>query len=63
MRPAKHTVAPGQTAEPDPMISQLGVSSDEIPFKVVLKAAGVKEAQTLAVRDVPKAETAKPAAK
>lgn len=40
VRPAKISVAPGQTAEPDPMISQLGVTSDEIPVKVTLKKAG-----------------------
>ena len=37
VRPAKIRVAPGQTAEPDPMISQLGVTSDEIPVKVTLR--------------------------
>ena len=28
------TIAPGQTAEPTPMVSELGVSSDEMAFKV-----------------------------
>jgi hypothetical protein len=37
VRPAKISIAPGQTAEPDPMISQLGVTSDEIPVKVTLR--------------------------
>ena len=40
VRPAKLTIAPGQTAEPDPMISQLGVTSDEIPVKVSLRKVG-----------------------
>ncbi len=40
VRPAKISVPPGETAEPDPMISQLGVTSDEIPVKVTLKKAG-----------------------
>jgi len=40
VRPAKIRVAPGQTAEPDPMISQLGVTSNEIPVKVTLRKVG-----------------------
>lgn len=51
-RPAKLTVAPGQAAALDPMISQLGVSSDEIPVKVGIRAAGTKEAKTFSVRSV-----------
>jgi hypothetical protein len=52
VRPAKLTIAPGQTAEPDPMISQLGVTSDEILVKVALRMAGAKETHALAVKSI-----------
>jgi hypothetical protein len=45
-------LAPGQTAEPTPMVSQLGVSSDTIPFTVSLIVAGQKETRVIQVRDV-----------
>src|SRR5208283_1884274 len=40
VHPETVSLAPDQIAEPDPMISQLGVTSDEIPVKVILKSAG-----------------------
>jgi hypothetical protein len=46
------TLAPGETAEPTPMVSQLGVSSDDIPFTVVLIVAGQKETRKIEVKDV-----------
>jgi hypothetical protein len=46
------TLAPGQTAEPTPMVSELGVSSDEIPFKVTLKYGIDRETRTFPVRIV-----------
>src|ERR1035438_2487717 len=46
------SMAPDQVAEPDPMISQLGVTSDEIPVKVSLKSAGKTETQTIPVKSV-----------
>jgi hypothetical protein len=52
VRPAKLTLAPGQTGEPDPMISQLGVTSDEILVKVALRIAGAKETHALAVKSL-----------
>jgi hypothetical protein len=45
-------IAPGQTAEPTPMVSQLGVSSDELPFTVRLQLGKVKESRTISVRNV-----------
>jgi hypothetical protein len=44
-------LAPGETAEPTPMVSQLGVSSDDIPFTVTLIVAGQKETHRIDVRD------------
>jgi hypothetical protein len=44
-------LAPGQTAEPTPMVSQLGVSSDDIPFTVTLIVAGQKETRKIEVKD------------
>jgi hypothetical protein len=45
-------LAPGQTAEPTPMVSNLGVSADTIPFTVTLKCEGSQETQTVQVRSV-----------
>jgi hypothetical protein len=52
VRPTKLTLAPGQTGETEPMVSQLGVTSDEIPMKVVLRTAGKKEAQVIPVKSL-----------
>jgi hypothetical protein len=48
--PDRLTIAPGATAEPTSMVSQLGVSSDVIPFKVTLRVGKAKESQTVQVR-------------
>jgi hypothetical protein len=50
------TVEPGQSSEPDPMISQLGVTSDEIPVKVTLRMGGVTESRTILVKALPQAQ-------
>ncbi len=52
------SLAPGQTGQPDPMISQLGVTSDEIPVKVTLRLGGKTESQSILVKslDEPAAE-------
>jgi hypothetical protein len=52
VRPAKITVANGQSAEADPMVSQLGVTSDEIPLKIVLRVGSKKETQVIAVKSI-----------
>jgi hypothetical protein len=49
------TVEPGQSSEPDPMISQLGVTSDEIPVKVTLRMGAVTESKTILVKALPQA--------
>lgn len=48
--PESLTIGPGQTAEPTPMVSQLGVNSDEMPFKVTLKYGIEKETRTFPVK-------------
>ena len=50
VHPATLSLAPGQTAEPDPMTSQLGVTADAIPMKLALKSSGPTETQTIQVR-------------
>jgi len=52
VRPDKLTVAAGETGKLEPMISQLGVTSDEIPIKVTVRVAGKKETHTLVVKSV-----------
>ena len=52
VRPTKLTLAPGQMGETEPMVSQLGVTSDEIPMKVVLRTAGKKETQVIPVKSL-----------
>jgi len=46
------TIPPGRTAEPTPMVSQLGVNSDEIPFKVRLRLGKASESRTITVRNI-----------
>ncbi len=50
--PAVLALAPDQTAEPDPMISQLGVTSDEIPVKVTIRWEKKTESRTILVRSI-----------
>jgi hypothetical protein len=45
-------LAPDQVSEPDSMVSQMGVSSERLPFKVTLKLGGAKESQTIVVANV-----------
>lgn len=47
------TIGPGQTAEPTPMVSELGVSSDSMPFKVTLKYGATRESHTFPVSIIP----------
>lgn len=46
------TIPAGQTAEPTPMVSQLGVSSDEIAFTVRLQVGKTKETHTITVKNL-----------
>jgi hypothetical protein len=52
VRPLKLSLAAAQTGEADPMVSQLGVTSDEIPVKVGLRIAGQKETQIVTVKNI-----------
>lgn len=58
------TIPPGQNAEPTTMVSQLGVGSDVIPFKVTLKLGGATESETVQVKVIHTGDAgAPPAAK
>ena len=52
VRPPKLTLAAGEKGSLDPMVSQLGVTSDEIPVKVSVRMGGKKETQTIAVKNI-----------
>lgn len=45
-------LAPGVTSQPTAMVSQLGVSSDQIPFTVTLKIGSSRETQKVAVKNL-----------
>ncbi|HTQ31902.1 MAG TPA: hypothetical protein VMI53_11895 [Opitutaceae bacterium] len=53
VQPDHVTLAPGESAKPDPMISRLGVTSTEIPVTVSLRINGAKETRVLILRPVP----------
>jgi hypothetical protein len=52
VRPPKLTLAAGEKGVLEPMVSQLGVTSDEIPLKVSVRYAGKKDTQTLLVKNI-----------
>jgi hypothetical protein len=52
VRPPKLTIAPGEKAVLDPMISQLGVTSDEIPLKLAVRTGGKREQQVVVVKNI-----------
>lgn len=52
VRPAKLTLAPGQSGVLDPMVSQLGVTSDEIPLKLGVQVGSRREQQVVAIKNV-----------
>jgi hypothetical protein len=52
VRPPKLTIAPGEKGVLEPMISQLGVTSDEIPLKLAVRTGGKKEQQIVIVKNV-----------
>lgn len=52
VRPTKLALAGAQAGEADPMVSQLGVTSDEIPVKVTFRVAGQKETQIVTVKNI-----------
>ncbi|HTB79322.1 MAG TPA: hypothetical protein VK717_00390 [Opitutaceae bacterium] len=52
VQPDHFTLAPGQSADPDPMISRLGMTSTEIPVTVSLRINGKKETRVLTLLPV-----------
>lgn len=52
VEPSPLSLPPQQKTEPDSMTSQLGVTSDDIPFVLVLRMAGKQESQTIQVRTI-----------
>ena len=50
LKPDRIALAPGQTGGPGAVVSRLGVTSDEIPVKVILRLAGKKETQSIVLR-------------
>ncbi len=52
VRPPKLTIAPGASGVLEPMVSQLGVTSDEIPLKLALRSGGKKEQQVVLVKNI-----------
>jgi len=52
VRPPKLTIAPGASGVLEPMISQLGVTSDEIPMVLALRSGGRKEKQVVVVKNL-----------
>lgn len=52
VRPSKLTIAPGEKGTLDPMVSQLGVTSDEIPLKISVRSGGKKDTQIFEVKNI-----------
>ncbi len=52
VRPSKLTIAPGEIGELNPMVSQLGVTSDEIPLKVSVRTGAKRETQVIALKNL-----------
>lgn len=59
VHPDRLALAPGQSAEVDPMVSQLGAVSDELPVTISLRLQGQTETQQVTVKSI--APTAPPA--
>ncbi len=50
--PSNLSLGPGATAGPNPMISQLGVTSDDIPMVVTLRIGSKTETKTIEVKNL-----------
>lgn len=50
VRPEKLTLTPGQTIEPDPMRSSMGLTTSELVLRVSLKMAGATEQKDLVLK-------------
>lgn len=51
-RPKTITVAPGEKAKLEPMVSQLGVTSDAIPVTIGIRVGGKTETQVIEVKNI-----------
>ena len=51
-RPVKLTLAPGESGSLDPMVSQLGVMSDEIPVTLSFRRGGKTETKVILVKNI-----------
>jgi hypothetical protein len=60
VRPDKLTLQPGQSAEPDPMESLLGVDTYSLPVTITLRTAGRTETKVLTLQLVKPAPDATP---
>ena len=52
VRPPKLSLAPGAQAALDPMISQLGVTNDEIPLTIGIRVGGKSETLVIVVKNI-----------
>jgi hypothetical protein len=52
VRPPKLTIAPGEKGVLDPMVSQLGVTNDEIPVTIAIKVGGKSETQVVLLKNL-----------
>lgn len=52
VRPPKLTLAPGEAGALDPMVSQLGVMSDEIPVTLSIRQGGKTETKVILVKNI-----------
>jgi hypothetical protein len=52
VRPEKLTIAPGEKGALEPMVSQLGVTSDDIPVRISIRVGGKKETQIVSVKNI-----------
>jgi len=53
VQPDKITIAPGATVDADPMISRLGIPTEDVPIKVRLSNGAASEQQTLVLKMPP----------
>ena len=51
-RPKSLTIAPGEKGMLDPMVSQLGVTSDEIPITVSIRIGNKSETKVITVKNI-----------
>jgi hypothetical protein len=53
VKPDKITIASGQSAQTDPMISRLGIPTEDLPLKIRVRAGKTSEEQTLTLKILP----------